>query len=102
MDVKKRIQDLMDERGWTMYRLAKESNINWSTLRNVFKRNNDPSIYTLECICKGMGMTLPQFFDIDNKMGLTDEQQQLIHNWSKLNEHDRTLIIDLITALNEK
>ena len=74
MDVKVRIQQLLDERGWTMYRLTKEANIPWSTLRNIFKRNNDPSIYTLDCICKGFGMTLPQFFDEDNTMGLTAER----------------------------
>ena len=102
MDVKARIQQLMEERGWTFYRLAKEANISWSTLRNMFKRNNDPSIYTLECICKGMGMTLPQFFDVDNQMGLTDEQRQLIQQWSRLNDRDKRLVSELMDALNEK
>lgn len=102
MDVKQRIQQLMDERGWTMYRLAKEANIAWSTLRNIYKRNNDPSIYTLECICKAFGMTLPQFFDVENQMGLTDEQRQLIHQWSKLNERNKRLVSELVDALNDK
>ena len=102
MDVKERLQQLMDERGWTIYRTAKEADIPWSTVRNLFKRNAEPSIVTLEAICKGMGMTLPQFFDIDNKMGLTDEQQQLIQQWSKLNDHDRALIIELTESLNKK
>lgn len=102
MDVKERIQQLIDERGWSIYRLAKETNVSWSTLRNMFKRNNDPSIYTLECICNGMGMTLPQFFDVDNQMGLTDEQRQLIQQWSRLNDRDKRLVSELVDALNEK
>lgn len=102
MDVKARIQQLMEERGWTFYRLAKEANISWSTLRNMFKRNNDPSIYTLECICKGMGMTLPQFFDVDNQMGLTEEQRQLIQQWSRLNDRNKRLVSELVDVLNEK
>ena len=102
MDVKMRIKQLMDEREWTIYRLAKESNIPWSTLRNIFKHNNDPSIFTLECICKGFGMTLPQFFDVENQMGLTAEQRQLINQWSKLDEPKKQLIIELLEALNEK
>ena len=102
MDVKARIQQLMEERGWTYYRLAKEANISWSTLRNMFKRNNDPTIYTLESICKGMGMTLPQFFDLDNQMGLTDEQRQLIQQWSRLNDRDKRLVSELVDALNDK
>ena len=102
MDVKARLQKLMDEREWTIYRVAKEAGIPWSTVRNMFKRNTEPSIATLECICKGMGMTLPQFFDVDNEMGLSPEQAKLIQSWSKLNDRDRCLISQLIEALSGK
>ena len=102
MDVKARLQQLMDERGWTIYRVAKEADIPWSTVRNMFKRNTEPSIATLESICNGMGMTLPQFFDVDNQMGLTAEQGQLIQQWSKLNDREKRLVGELVDALNEK
>ena len=102
MDVMERLQQLMDERQWTIYKVAKEADIPWSTVRNMFKRNTEPSIGTLEAICKGMGMTLPQFFDIDNQMGLTDEQRQLIEGWSRLNDNNKRLVSNLVQALNEK
>ena len=102
MDVKERLKQLMDERGWTIYKVAKEADIPWSTVRNIFKRYTEPSIGTLECICRGMGLTLPQFFDVDNKMGLTDEQRMLILQWSKLNDRDKRLVGELVDALNEK
>ncbi len=102
MDVKARLQQLMDERGWTIYRVAKEAGIPWSTVRNMFKRNTEPSVQTLEALCKGMGITLPQFFDVDNDMGLSQEQSQLFQEWSRLRENDRRLIFDLIGSLNEK
>ena len=102
MDVKERLKQLMDERGWTIYKVAKEADIPWSTVRNMFKRNTEPSIGTLEAICKGMGMTLPQFFDVGNQMGLTAEQRQLINQWSKLDDRKKQLVIGLLEALNEK
>lgn len=102
MDVKERLQQLMDERGWTIYRVAKEADIPWSTVRNMFKRNTEPSIATLESICNGMGLTLPQFFDVENEMGLTPEQRQLIQQWSRLNDRDRRLVCELVDALNQK
>ncbi len=102
MDVKARVQQLMDERGWTIYKVAKEADIPWSTVRNMFKRNTEPSIATLESICRGMGMTLPQFFDLDNQMGLSDEQRRLVSQWSNLGERDKRLIIELVEALNDK
>ena len=77
MDAKKRLQELMDERGWTMYRLAKESGTSWSTIRNVFKRGTEPSVSTLEVLCKGLGVSLAQFFDTEHALGLTREQQAI-------------------------
>ena len=102
MDVKEHLQQLMDKRGWTIYTVAKEAEIPWSTVRNMFKRNTEPSIATLESICKGMGMTLPQFFDVDNQMGLTEEQRQLIQQLSKLSDRSKRLVSELVDALNEK
>lgn len=102
MDVKERLQQLMDERQWTIYKVAKEADIPWSTVRNMFKRNTEPSIGTLEAICKGMGMTLPQFFDVENQMGLSDEQRKLINQWGKLDERKKRLVSELVDALNEK
>ena len=62
MDAQKRIKQLMEERGWTDYRLAKEANLSHSTITNVFKRNNAPTLPTLEVICRAFGITLAQFF----------------------------------------
>ena len=101
MDVKKRLQQLMEERDWTIYKVAKEAGIPWSTVRNMFKRNTEPSIMTLECICKGMGISLCQFFDEDCRMGLTPEQDRLIHKWSRLSEQNKRLVDELLEALNQ-
>ena len=102
MDVKERLKQLMDERSWTIYKVAKEANIPWSTVRNMFKRDTEPSIATLECLCRGMGITLPQFFDTENTMGLSSEQAQMLQQWSKLQEKDRRLISELVDSLNDK
>ena len=91
----------MDERGWTIYRVAKEADIPWSTVRNMFKRNTEPSVQTLEAICKGMGITLPQFFDIEGNMGISPEQARLLQEWSRLREKVKKLISELIDSLNE-
>lgn len=100
MDVKQRLQELMDERNWTIYKVAKEADIPWSTVRNMFKRNTDPSITTLESICRGMGITLYQFFDIDNQQGLSQEQMHILAEWNKLSGDKKRIISELLDALN--
>jgi transcriptional regulator with XRE-family HTH domain len=102
MDIKARLQAIMDERGWTMYRVAKEADIPWSTVRNMFKRNTEPSVTTLESICAGMGITLAQFFHSGCAATLTDAQRQLVMKWNNLNEHDKKLMLDLMDSLNRK
>ena len=62
MDTHSRLRQLMAERGWTAYRLAKESGLSESTLANIFKRNTVPSISTLESVCSAFGISLAQFF----------------------------------------
>ena len=100
MDVKSRLQALMDERGWSMYRLAKESDIPWTTLRNMMKRNTEPTIPTLESVCNGLGISMSQFFDSDNQMGLTDEQWVLLEQWKRLSTNHKKAVLSLIVALN--
>ena len=102
MDVRERLRQLMDERGWSIYKVAKEADIPWSTIRNMYKRSTDPSISTLESICKSMGMTLSQFFDDQNEMSLNDEQRQLLETWSKLGDKEKILVIDLLKALDKQ
>ena len=99
MDVKARLQELMDERGWTIYRVAKEADIPWSTVRNMFKRNTEPSIATLECICRGMGISLSQFFDTESEQRLPMEQRELIGEWSRLKPEQQRVVREMIRAL---
>lgn len=102
MDVKQRLEILMNERGWTIYRVAKEADIPWSTVRNMFKRNTEPSVTTLECICAGMGITLSQFFDVDNSLGITQEQRILLENYSRMSDENKRIVMELIEALANK
>lgn len=99
MDIKQRLEMLMNERGWTIYRVAKEADIPWSTVRNMFKRNTEPSVATLESICSGMGITLSQFFDVDNTLGMTQEQRVLLENYSALSDENKRIISQLIEVL---
>lgn len=99
MDVKQRLQDLMDERGWTIYRLAKEAGIPWSTIRNAFKRGTEPSISTLEALCGGLGISLAHFFNTDDSSGLTHEQQEILHDWNLLDPESKEAIEHIIKIL---
>ena len=48
MDVLGRLRQLLDERGWTEYRLSKECGLAQSTIGNIYRRNTIPSLETIE------------------------------------------------------
>ena len=103
MDAQKRIKQLMEERGWTDYRLAKEANLSHSTITNVFKRNNAPTLPTLEVICRAFGITLAQFFaEGGEAVEITDEQRELFAKWSTLTEKQKALLLEFIGTLQER
>jgi len=82
MDILQQITQLREERGWSEYRLAKEAGIPQSTLSNLYRRENSPTLSTLEAICGAFGISLAQFFSgIDENHSLTDDQRALLENW---------------------
>ena len=99
MDTQKRIRELMEERGWTDYRLAKEANLSHSTVTNMFNRNNAPTLPTLEAVCQAFGITLAQFFANEDEMTLTEEQQMLFAKWSTLTERQKQILVELMDAI---
>ena len=77
MDVNERIRTQMNERGWTPYRLAKESGLSDGTVGNIFRRNTVPSMATLGAICRGLKISLSQFFADGETIEATPEEKEL-------------------------
>jgi len=102
LDTHERLRALLDARGWSEYRLAKESNLSESTIMNIFRRNATPSIPTLEAICRGLGITLAQFFAEGEMVELTPDLKQLFDRWVYLTVTQKKAIFTMIEAFNEK
>ena len=100
MDAQKRIRNLMEERGWTDYRLAKEASLSHSTVTNMFNRNNAPTLPTLEAVCRAFGITLSQFFaERDEPVQMTEEQHILFSRWNPLTDEQKRLLLDLMKTM---
>ena len=97
MEKKKKIIHLMNERGWTMYRLAKEAKIPTSTLSNMLKRSTTPTMSTVQTLCDGFGISLSQFFwDGSEAVLLTEEQKSLFSDWVSLTVTQKDIISKII------
>ena len=99
MKVTERIEQLMKQRGWTAYRLSKESGLSQSTLAHVFRRDSEPTISTLETICGAFGITLSQFFAEGDFVALTSEQKEILDVWATLNDEQRELVRSMMANM---
>ena len=71
-----------------------------STIGNIFRRNNVPSIATIETICKGFGITLSQFFAEGEMVEFTPELKELFDNWVNLTPNQKAAVLQLLKAMN--
>ena len=99
MDVYARLRQLFQKCGWTEYKLSKKCGLSDSTLANIFRRNTTPSIATLEAICKGFGITMPQFFSDGDLVELTRELKELFNQWVTLTAEEKETVSKLIQLL---
>lgn len=96
INTQERIRQMMDERGWSEYRLAKECGVSQSTISNIFNRNYQPSLASLEIICKSFGITLSQFFADGCMVELDEEQYEFFKRWKFLSPEQKQLVSELI------
>lgn len=88
-----RIEQLCEQKQMSRYRLAQKSGIAQSSLSTLLNRQSVPTIQTLEKICKGLDMTLAQFFARDEQLpDLTEEQKDLLATWDAMNAHEKELV----------
>lgn len=99
MDTHERLKQLLNERGWSVYRLAVNCQLSESTLANIFKRNTVPSIPTLESICNGFGITLSQFFAEGDMVELTPDLKELFDNWVNLTLEQKRAVNRLLKSM---
>ena len=101
-----KIQELLDERNWSLYKLAQLSDIKYSSLSSLFAKNHQPTVATLEKICTGFHITLSEFFEEKSPYrcdtpNITDEELSLLNSFRSLSKKDKSKCIDIIEILKK-
>ena len=102
MDATERIKFLLEQRGWTAYRLSKKCGLSENTVATILKRNSLPSVGTLESICKGFGITLSEFFAEGDLIEVSPDTKQLIEYWGGISPKQKQIILDLLKNMNQE
>ena len=98
MNVLYRLIELQNQRGWSDYKIAKEAGLSPNTVSNIYRRNNTPSLNTLEALCKAFGITMSQFFAEDEMVELSPELRNLFEKWTALSDEQKNAIWQVINT----
>lgn len=72
--VKNRILYLCEQKKMTINKLATESGVAPSTIKNIlYGKSQNPGIVTLKMLCDGLGISLPDFFSTNEFHDLGQE-----------------------------
>ena len=100
MDVHGRLRQLMGQRGWSPYKLAKMAGLPQSSVSNLFQRNNLPTLPTLEAICGAFGITMAEFFSQEeDPCPLTAAQKRLLYQWGLLTPQQQEALLHLMQTM---
>ncbi len=100
-DILEKIRKLKLERNWSEYQLAEYAGLPQSTISSWYRKNQIPTIPSLEKICAAFNMTLVQFFADENTKTqlLTEEQQGLLTAFGRLQKEQQQAILQLLKVL---
>ncbi len=101
-----RIEYLCEKKHFTMYKLAKESGMPYSSLNNIIHRRTCPTVGTLEKLCKGLNISLSDFFAFElyplKNDNLTPDEDELINKYRALTQNKQMLLNAYIDGLSQK
>ncbi|WP_251616940.1 helix-turn-helix domain-containing protein [Pumilibacter muris] len=93
MDVGERIKELREKAGFTQNKLAEWAGVSQTHLRRVELGQQDITIGQLRLVCDGLGVTLAEFFAVNEK------EENLTDVIAKLTPKQKQLLMDFLKSI---
>lgn len=107
-DVLRVLKLIMIQRDISENQLANLSDVPQSTINSFFRKNNTPSISTLQQLCKGLDITLSQFFNTleqGKQLDITEKDAYYdinIDEYQHLSHSQKSIINSIIKEFTKK
>lgn len=100
MTVQQRIEELLKQRGWSKYKLAKEAGFYPATVYDWFNdKGYTPDRNSIESICLAVGITQAEFYSGVDEGNLDTEQTALLELFAKIPKDKRKIAFELLKTL---
>lgn len=103
MEYGRRLKQLREAKEYSIYKLAKESDISQGHISDLENGKNQPTIETLKKLLTPMGLTLSEFFNENNEVSfLNDNEKEIVASFRAMTEENATLYLQLGKALSNR
>ena len=102
MNIKEKIDKLRKERGWSLFRLAKEAGLYPTTVYNWFNEiNATPSREKIDDLCSAFGISVSSFYADVEAGDLTAEEIELLEAFRKIPDKKNAIALSTLKAMSE-
>ncbi len=103
MTVQERIEELLNKKQWSKYKLAKEAGFYPTTVYDWFNdKHFTPDRRSIELVCAALDISLAEFYSGVDESELDEEQMLLLELFAKVSPNKRKVVFDLLRTLADK
>lgn len=102
MKIGERLRHYRTSKGFTIYRLSKETDISQNHISAIENDKRQPTIDTLERLISPLGITLAELFNQNTDISfLNEKERQLVENYRSMPADNAELILTLSKKLSK-
>lgn len=102
INVLKRIEKMRLERNWTEYELSRRSDLPQTTINTWYRKQQIPSLPSLEKLSDAFGVTLSELLaDENDPIAITKADQEMLHLFHCLQPDQKKHLLKFLKSLTE-
>lgn len=102
MKIGARLKKYRLAKGYTIYKLSKETDISQNHISAIENDKRQPTIDTLERLVAPMGISLAELFNINESVSfLTENERRLVENYRSMPDESAELLLGLSDVLSK-
>lgn len=103
MTVHERIEELLEKKGWSKYKLAREAGFYPTTVYDWFnEKHYTPDRNSIESICLAFGISQAEFYSRVDESELDPEQTALLELFAKIPDSKKSLIFEILRTMAQQ
>lgn len=99
MNIKKRIEELRQQKGISIYELTYKAELSENTIYHWYNERSSPSLSGLIAVCKALDITIEEFFNPKTKDALSPREAEIIELFSSFKADVQEALLKILKTM---